>query len=208
MSNPAHYTDSVCWIASTEYIHSLRSYLQTCIPAKKGPFLSRKAKLEKKQWMLIHDFLNTHVSNKNGYEECRFNTVEELWNCEYLGNGKVVFKDDSWLVYLVDIGSGISIINVYVFSIEHESNLKLRGVASGSFVPDSNSPAAYCVSDNLFTITSGAKPLLTVDLQSCVLDGRQNIAPCSKYGLFKHGAPNLPLPVLGFGVFKHGTILP
>ena len=156
ISTPAHYTDSVCWITSAEYIHGLRSYLQTYVPAKR----------EKKQWMLIHDFLNTHVSNKNGYEECRFNTVEELWNCEYLGNGKVVFKDDSWLVYLVDIGSGISIINVYVFSIEHESNLKLRGVASGSFVPDSNFPAVYCVSDNLFTITSGAKQLLTVDLQS------------------------------------------
>ena len=126
--------DTIYWVGAEEFL----PYLASQIKAN-----SNKKKI-KKQDALYYDrmkrFYETNVTMENDTLKCLFKDETELVACEFLEGGIVKgwcykyvgLKNDSWLVYVVEYGSGIHLFHAYVFKNREDGLLELSGYAIGS----------------------------------------------------------------------------
>ena len=126
--------DTIYWVGAEEFL----PYLESQIKAN-----SNKKKI-KKQDALYYDrmkrFYETNVTMENDTLKCLFKDETELVACEFLEGGiakgwcykYVGLKNDSWLVYVVEYGSGIHLFHAYVFKNRKDGLLELSGYAIGS----------------------------------------------------------------------------
>ena len=166
---PVKDSDSIQWIPGGMFIvNCLDEAKKDCSVNKLKFWLSGrnriKNKAAKKQ---LDNFIEQHIRIENGRYDCIFSDVEDLRKTPFLESIRQVLTiDNCWMVAFDEIGFGRCLYSAYLFSINTDESLSLKGIAIGEPITSDGPQLLYTVRDNLFIISNRDTIEKIIDLSS------------------------------------------